>query len=157
MGDPIAAHKRHLNFHKTHNRRFIALLKQTVKKGAGIHLRNNGERFYVSRIIWRSFQSHTGPSLPVPTSTHVTQDGKNPRRVGACLPRLIWTQSQGPQSLPPGSWRCSLLPPNMLQDLVSTHPWGCSPQSSGEAVGSSLWVSPPHRWLWAFSLGPQGI
>lgn len=32
MGDPIAAHKRHLKFHKTHNPRFIALLKQTVKK-----------------------------------------------------------------------------------------------------------------------------
>lgn len=32
MGDPIAAHKRHLKFHKMHNQRFIALLKQPVKK-----------------------------------------------------------------------------------------------------------------------------
>lgn len=61
MGDPIAAHKRHLKFHKMHNQRFIALLKRTVKKGPGIHLRNNGERFYVSRIIWKSLQNHAGP------------------------------------------------------------------------------------------------
>ena len=75
MGDPIAAHKRHLKFHKMHNQRFIALLKRTVKKGPGIHLRNNGERFYVSRIIWRSLQNHTGLSLPVPTHLHVTHSG----------------------------------------------------------------------------------
>lgn len=71
MGDPIAAHKRHLKFHKMHNQRFIALLKQTVKKGTGIHLRNNGERFYVFRIIWRSSWSHMGLSLFVPTGIHV--------------------------------------------------------------------------------------
>lgn len=76
MGDPIAAHKRHLKFHKMHNQRFIALLKQTVKKGTGIHLRNNGERFYVFRIIWRSLWCHAGLSLSVPTSIHVAPGQK---------------------------------------------------------------------------------
>lgn len=103
MGDPLAAHKRHLKFHKMHNQRFIALLKQTIKKGTGIHLRNNGERFYASRIIWRSFQSHTGLSLPVPTPIHVTQDGKNPQCGRTCLLRLLLVQSQEPQSLPLGT------------------------------------------------------
>lgn len=75
MGDPIAAHKRHLKFHKMHNPRFIALLKQTVKKGTRIHLRNNGERFLCFQNHLRSFQSHTGLSLSVPTGTHAAQNG----------------------------------------------------------------------------------
>lgn len=126
MGDPIAAHKRHLKFHKMHNQRFIALLKQTVKKGTGIHLRNNGERFYVFRIIWRSFQSHTDLRLSLPTSPHVAWDGKN-------LQCLQASSSKGHTGPTPGDPEVSHLepglqpfphPPDMFQDQVSAHPQG---------------------------------
>lgn len=89
-------------------------------------MRNNGERFYVFRIIWRSFQSHTDLRLSLPTSPHVAWDGKNLQ----CLQASSSKGHTGPTSgdpevshLEPGL-QPFLHPPDMLQDQVSAHPQG---------------------------------
>lgn len=63
VGDPIVTHKRHLEFHKIH--RFIAPLKQTVERAQEFTREIMGG-VYIFGIIWKSFPSHTGPSLLVP-------------------------------------------------------------------------------------------